>query len=336
MAESAQTEVFPSEGRELSPRLLAGKAGASLLRRRSRHSGRPVGLVLVHHEIAPTQGDPERDIVPAQGTSLFKAQLEHLGRHYEVVPLRELVAHARERRPGHRIPVALTFDDDLSCHASIVAPMLESFGFPATFFLNGNTLDGPSPFWWQDLQAIANRGPGAWDEMRRILADDWPWAGLDGRVSDLANTIEAAPPNQRDAVAARLRELAGPDPLDEGLPAPEVKSLVEGGFEIGVHTLRHYSLPTLDAKRLDQAMREGVDELEKVIGYRPTSIGYPHGKADLRVAEAAQRAGFQLGAICAHNAAGPEQHPMLVDRITSWTGSLASFAWALGRLARAG
>jgi len=326
----------PGSGRrrELISRL--AKRAAGFRERKSRRSTRQVGLVLMHHEIAPRHGSWTRDIVPALGTDLFRDQLEYLRRHYEVVPLQELVTRIRDRSPGQRIPVALTFDDDLSGHASIVAPMLEEFGFPATFFLSGNCLQGASPFWWQDLQAILNRGPEAWSNMRRELAENWPWACLDGGIQGLRDTIEALPPDQRDAVAARLRELTGPDPLDEGLRAEAIRGLVRRGFEVGFHTLRHYSLPTLDADGLDRAMSEGVDELAEVIGYRPTAIAYPHANADLRVAEAAQRGGFQLGVILRGRAASPEQHPLLLDRVDAWTNSLGGFAWVLGRSAMAG
>lgn len=321
---------------ELGPRLLAARSAAALIERRCRRSSRPVGLILMHHEVAPTHGNPDHDLVPAQGKDVFHGQLKHLSRHYQVVPLRDLVARALERSPGERLPVALTFDDDLSCHASIVAPMLETFSFPATFFLNGNSLNGPSPFWWQDLQVIVNRGPEALSSLRRELADEWSWARLDGRISDLTNTIEALPPDERDAVSARLRELAGAEVADDGLPAAAIKSIVDRGFEIGVHTRRHYALQTLDAAGLDRAMTEGVDELAAVIGCRPTAIGYPHGKADLRVADAAQRAGFELGAICTHAAANPEQHPLLLDRVSALTNSVEQFAWGLGRRSMAG
>lgn len=313
--------------------LLAGGAGR-LFQRRARRSDSPIGLALMHHEVAPEQGGPG-ELVPALGADLFRAQLEHLKRNYEVVPLRELVARAQNRSPGDPIPVAITFDDDLANHAKVAAPILEEFGFPATFFLCGNSLRGPSPFWWQDLQMILDQGPDAWSDLRRELAETWSWAGIDGKVSNFTDTIESSPPRQRDAIAARLHELAGPRPLDEGLSAEAVKSLVRGGFEIGFHTFHHYSLQALDADQLDLAMREGLDELADVAGYRPTSIAYPFARGDLRIADAAQRAGFELGFVAGHAPTRADQHPLLLARVIAWTDSRGVFDWALGRVTSA-
>lgn len=320
---------MPRMRRALSPRYLAGR----LFGRRSRRSGRAVGLVLMHHGLAEAHEDAATALVPALGANVFRAQLEYLARRHEVVALRELPARMRERSAGERIPVAITFDDDLAAHRSIAAPILEEFGFPATFFLNGNTLEGPSAFWWQDLQTIVDRGPEAWTGLRDRLGEDWPWARLDASRQELIATIEASPREQRDAIAAVLRELAGGAPPDPGLPSAAVRELVERGFEIGSHTLRHYLLPTLDDRELERAMTDGLDELAAVTGYRPTAIAYPHGKADLRVADAALRAGFELGFTTGHAAATPEQHPLLIGRVVAHTDSVGSFAWALGRLA---
>jgi peptidoglycan/xylan/chitin deacetylase (PgdA/CDA1 family) len=272
--------------------------------------------------------------LPALGADLFRAQLEHLRDRYAVVPLRELTQRAAERSPGDPLPVAITFDDDLANHAEVAAPMLTEFGFPATFFLCGRTLDGPSTLWPQDLQAILNNGSSV-SEVQQALAKDWPWARLDGKLGDLIQTIEALPPEQRDAVAAKLREQSGSAPIDSGLPTAAVKDMVDAGFEIGFHTFDHYAPQTLDDAQLEGAMNDGLDQLAAVTGYRPTSIAYPHGKADLRVAGAAQVAGFERGFIGAHAAATPEQHPLLTARVVGWTESLDEFAWALARLSSA-
>ena len=197
--------------------------GARPFARRAKRSADAIGLILMHHGVARAPGKPG-DLLPPLGLNGFESQLQHLSRHYEVVPLTALSSRVRARSPGEPLPVAITFDDDLACHTEIVAPALERFGFHATFFLTGATLEGPSAFWWQDMQAIRDRGPAAWTEMRRRLADDWPWAGLESADGDLTLAIENSPPEQRDAISARLRELPQPSPWNPGCRRPASRS----------------------------------------------------------------------------------------------------------------
>lgn len=317
---------------DLSPASIAAGGIGDLLRRRLRRSPKSIGFILVHHEVAVAQGDPESEVLPALGTENFVAQLEHLGRHYEVVPLAELQGRAAARGGGERLPVAITFDDDIAGHASVAAPLLERFGFPATFFLCGNTLAGPDSSWWHDLQALLDKD--GWQQIAAQLAEQWPWIGIGGPRHQFTLALETARPELRDAIAARLRELADKDPSDPGLAAETVADLARRGFEIGFHTRHHYSLQALDDDELAQAMVEGLDELEAAAGYRPSSIAYPYGNADMRVAGAAQRAGFEVGVLGGHSATGVAQHPLLLGRAVAWTPTLGVFKYVLGRLGR--
>ncbi len=315
----------------LQPTSLLRAGAGRAFERRARGSDRAMGLVLMYHEIAPTQGDPAHDVLPALGADLFRAQLEHVRDNYEVVALRDLLARAGARGSGDRLPLAITFDDDLARHVTVAAPLLDEFGFTATFFLTGATMAGPSPFWWQDLQVLVDRGPDAWAKLRREIATVWPWGEIEGRRSDFTNTIEAAPPDLHDAIAAKLRELAGDEISEQGMTAGQIKEMAAHGFEIGWHTRRHYRLETLAGDRLDEEMQDGLAELGDVLGRRPTSIAYPHAKADMRVAAAAQRAGLELGFLVGDTATGPDQHPLLLARVGGATDSLATFKWVLGR-----
>ena len=79
-------------------------------------------------------------------------------------------------------------------------------------------------------------------------------------------------------------------------------------------------------------MHEGLDELEAVIGHRPTAIAYPHAKADVRIAAAAQLAGFEIGLVCRHGRASDHQHPLLLDRVNALIESPGRFALGLARI----
>lgn len=130
-------------------RLLATLAAA-------RFGGRRRAVVVLYHRIVPE--DPRPDpLVPALGARDFAAQLRLPARRYAVVPLAELPRAIAARCRGGRVPVVITFDEDLVEHMRVAAPRLRAQGLPATLFLCGASLERPHRFWWDGLLA---RGRG--------------------------------------------------------------------------------------------------------------------------------------------------------------------------------
>jgi peptidoglycan/xylan/chitin deacetylase (PgdA/CDA1 family) len=313
-------------------RRLAQRSAARALRTLTRRSQGNVAVVLLYHGVDPVGGDPACDLVPALAQDVFRDQLEHLARHYDVIAAAELPSRLSQPLARRRVPVVLTFDDDLSGHLRFAAAALSECGMPATFYLTGRTLDGPDPFWWQDLQAIADSGAGALRDARARLAQQWSWAAEPGGLHNLATVIEELPPTERDDVARELRDLARDRPRDPGLSSRDVSQLVAAGFEIGFHTRRHDPLVLLSDRRLAQAMLDGRDTLHAACGHPLTSIAYPHGRADLRVARAADDAGYNTGFAWTGDALHAGDPPLLLDRVSAWAPAIEAFA---GRLARA-
>ena len=271
-----------------------------------RLSGRRAGLVLVYHDLAERTGNPARELVPPHSVSLFEAQIRHVISRYRVVPAVRLQSAASERMRGRRFPVAITFDDDLVSHLRLAAPVLRHLGVSATFFLTGASLERPSPFWWQRLQAAVDRGLDTGEE----------------GIHELASRLEGMRADERAAVVA---------PLEEGVPEPglrgaEVRALAEGGFDVGFHTLRHECLTHLDDGALREALVDGRAALEAASGRTLDAVAYPHGKADERVARAARSAGFQVGFTGRYEPVEPSTSPLLLGRIEPTFGELTDFA----------
>jgi peptidoglycan/xylan/chitin deacetylase (PgdA/CDA1 family) len=254
------------------------------------------------------------------GTSVFAAQVRHLCSRYRVVAASELLDAIRQRRHREPFPVAITFDDDLATHAEVVVPILASAGATATFFLSGASLHAPYRFWWERLQSavdqrldLASLSVGT---PRRATA-----------IHELGRTIEALPPGARKRVEGELELIVGPDPPDAGLRAELVERLVAAGVELGFHTRRHDLLPLLDDDDLVRAMEEGRGELAALLGRPLTSIAYPHGRADARVASAARAAGFEVGFTGQPEVVTSQADPLLLGRLSPSYTSVGEFAF---------
>src|SRR3954454_1168302 len=102
----------------------------------ARASGRKAGLALLYHRIEPRSGDPTTEFSPPVSCSAFADQLEHVSRRYRMVRAGELPEAVRRRRRGERLPVAITFDDDLPTHRRWALEGLQRAGLTGTFFLN--------------------------------------------------------------------------------------------------------------------------------------------------------------------------------------------------------
>jgi peptidoglycan/xylan/chitin deacetylase (PgdA/CDA1 family) len=285
---------------------------AFVLRWRARLSSSRAGVVLVYHRVGgPTSGNQDVEILPAVGRAAFEEQLRQLKRHYRVVPAKEILDAVNSRRRGERFPVAVTFDDDLPEHVWDALPALRAAGLTATFFLNGASLDGPHSFWWEDLQRAVD------GKLITKLPYVDPRDALARRpraILDLSGAITRLTPEQRSQIATALRDAVGAPPDGSGLHASQVRTLVESGSTIGFHTLRHDVLPSLDDAALDRALEDGRAELEAASGRQLDTIGYPYGKADDRVAQAARAAGFSAGFTTARGVVRPETNPLLIPR----------------------
>ena len=171
------------------------------------------------------------------------------------------------------------------------------------------------------LEAAGNRRRGRRFPVAITLDDDLP-----------SHVEEALPALQREGLSATFF-LGGAWVIEStaGRFGPEsVRALAEAGFDVGFHTLRHRSLPSLSDVALEQALHEGREELAAAAGRRLDLIGYPHGKADGRVADATRSARFALGFTTYWGLAVPEADPYLIPRIVP-ASSAGAFALQLAR-----
>jgi peptidoglycan/xylan/chitin deacetylase (PgdA/CDA1 family) len=76
----------------------------------------------------------------------------------------------------------------------------------------------------------------------------------------------------------------------------DLRRLAEAGWEIGSHTVSHPRLPSLDDAGLENELNISKATVTREIG-SCTSIAYPYGDADERVATATKAAGYEAAVV---------------------------------------
>jgi peptidoglycan/xylan/chitin deacetylase (PgdA/CDA1 family) len=77
----------------------------------------------------------------------------------------------------------------------------------------------------------------------------------------------------------------------------ELDRLIEAGWEIGSHTRTHARLTQISDEQLWDELAGSREDCAAATGLPCRSIAYPYGDADARVAEAAERVGYEAGAL---------------------------------------
>jgi len=284
---------------------------------RGRLSARKAGIVVLYHRVGPDPPGCVDHLDLCLASPTFEAHMRLLKRRYRVVPASELQAAVRRRKRFHRFPAAITFDDDSPTHARTSMPILARLRLPAIFFVCGRSLEQPHSFWWERMELALGRGTIDEQWLRAAIPPGPDEPRTDSRrVRQIAADVELMAPEARDAFAEELGRRAGPDPEDAGMREADIRALSSAGFEVGFHTARHYNLTVLDDGQLAAAMREGREEIERVVGERIDAIAYPGGRSDRRVVAAARAADFGIGFTTSSASVLPTSDPMLLGRLS--------------------
>ncbi len=233
--------------------------------------------ILVFHRVND-DGDP---FFPSLPTSVFAARMEHIVRHYVVLPLDELVV----RLAGGCVPsnaLALTFDDGYRDTLSHAAPILARHGLPATVFLATGYI-GTREMPWYDVLAGAIK-TGRRDYVNLPGARALPLGSEPERLRALGAALRhlksLADTDRRRAVARMVADLEGDDVAGQKrvmLTWDEVGALRGLGFSIGAHTVTHPIMARTTPEEAWEEIHGSKTAIERRLGVQVTGFAYPNG-----------------------------------------------------------
>ena len=260
----------------------------------------------------------------------FRRTLKYSAKHFEIVPLEEIVAQAlglRRKRVGL---VALTFDDGLRNNYTVAYPILRELRLPATFFVCPGLIGGTRTIWTYDVQSF----------MKRVKPEDrkqfYRMAGVEEGegIDSIISWMKSLPVVQREEVEGQIRTLTPDFHFTEEehekfdlMNWDELKALDPSIVSIGSHSLSHADLPHVDAERLEAELAISQAELQARLERPICDFAYPNGSYNDAVVSIVRR--FYRSAVTVnHGGIGPGNDVFTLERIGA-DFDLPRFSWWL-------
>lgn len=230
----------------------------------------------------------------------FKTDLDYLLKHYTPIDLTTLLAHIYEGKPLPKAAFLLTFDDGLSECATVIAPILQQKGIPATFFINSDFIDNKALMFRYKasllIELLKENTPAQQQLVQQQLSThQLPFKGI--KESLLAVRWPHQP--VLDQLAQAL-DYSFEEFLRQKQPymtTAQLQHLLQQGFDIGGHSQNHptYNLLSLP-EQLTQttacqaALEQQLELSNKVFAFPFTDYGVSAAFFE----EILGQAGFQL------------------------------------------
>jgi peptidoglycan/xylan/chitin deacetylase (PgdA/CDA1 family) len=269
---------------------------------------------------------------------LFEAFCALLAKHYEVLPLVEIVRRIRSGRVSSR-EVAITFDDGYSDNYHLALPVLRRYHLPATVFVTTDFINGKSYPWATRLELIIERGSAPDGP---LCCDGIPLdlSSMEKRrasLAQLAAHFQNEDHTRKNELIAQLAETLSVD-VESALKKDlctwdQLREMDRCGFVSGGHTVTHPFLTRISHEQVEQELADSKSEIEKELGHPIETFAYPNGKEadfDDDVVRITQEVGFDIAVTAMHGANTPAADPLRLRRVGAY-GDLAQMALQLER-----
>ena len=262
---------------------------------------RPEGaIILMYHSVAgPEEArfiDPPNRISP----QLFERQMAFLRARRRVVSLSEVVARLVVGESPRAGTVCLTFDDGYLDNLTVVAPILASYGLPATIFLATGYVERRENQWADTLHWMV--------AARTAQIISLPELGITGinlasRRQRLAarrrihrHLLESTAEERRRTLGDIRKQLApAGKPPRLTMDWNEARELRRRYpmFEIGGHTRDHLDLRTHAGATALEQIQNCAEDLRREVGIETPHFSYPYSRWSRESRSMVERLGWK-------------------------------------------
>jgi len=196
--------------------------------------------------------------------------------------------------------LAITFDDGQLDNLQYGLPILNEFGFKATFYIPVSNIDEKNILWHDRIgycaRAAKNQGEEAMQKTLKLaqsfgIPANWT-VSFENHLVQHAKRI---PPERRLNLVKAIEDMLGTAPPDWGrlMTWDEIRLIGQEGHEIGSHSMTHTLMPQCSDADLQYEIINSKKRLEDELKTDMQSFCYPNGDYDARSVDAVNKAGYQ-------------------------------------------
>lgn len=279
------------------------------------------GTVLMLHRVLAS--DAEADLPHRRalciGAGAFDRLLGWLKKHFDCVPLEDLLSAPAGQRPR----ISLTFDDGWHDNAEQAFPLLQRHGVPASIFLATDYIGTSRRFWWEAIgeslwqcggacTALLSALEGEGHPVPAIIRGGQMSAARSQAIARYLQDLKPLPP-------ARLEQLTGfcpPQDHCDALSWEQVAMMEASGLiRFGSHGAGHAILTGLDDPQLRADIARSATVLRERCRNPLEVFCYPNGDVDARVRAAVAVQGYPRALATRAGLVAPESDPLALPRI---------------------
>lgn len=223
----------------------------------------------------------------------FEQQLRHLKDEYQ--PIRaDDVLHALDGFQLPRRSVWITFDDGDPSVVEHGLDALNRHGIEATLFVCPGFVDTSEPYWWQIVDAAAERG----------LSYRGNPVTVETRLQ-----LKVVPDSDRRSAVHEIRDLLedtlGHAFTRQQLSSSDLAAWMEGGHRVGNHTWDHPLLDRCNPDQQEDQIFASHRWLSDRLGEPPVLFAYPNGNYSRTADDILMHLGYRAALLFDHRLARP-------------------------------
>lgn len=260
-------------------------------------------LVFAYHRIGSCLGHPYDDDIISATVEDFRAQLNYIRTHFDVIGLEELLGLAANGLAVRRPTAMVTFDDGYRDNHLLALPILRELNIPAVFFISTGYIGTIRMTWWDHVAFCVKQ-----TRQERIELDcprpqvyDFGQISRTAAIQRILYEYAVAPELDDQRFLSEIEESTAvhidPAAADHALfmSWDQVRDLRDAGMGIGAHTHNHPVLGRLSREEQAWELRTSRDRLRDELGISCEAVAYPVGSFTEVTKRVTQEQGFRMG-----------------------------------------